>query len=96
MDESLREELLAMVAEDHCVRAKLVAEGTLYDGYHPRMQAVHERNARRLVEIIERPGRTLVGEDGARRDSGVAAGVPRGTHPIFRGPAATLRDAVRP
>jgi hypothetical protein len=31
-----------MVNEDHRVRAELAADGSLFDGYHPRMRAVHE------------------------------------------------------
>jgi hypothetical protein len=64
----LRDELLSMAAEDRRVRAELMAEGSLGDGYHPRVEEVHRRNAARLKEIIEHhgwPGRSLVGEDGA-------------------------------
>lgn len=66
--DALRAELLAMAAEDLRVRSELEAEGTLYDGYHPRMEAVHARNAARLGEILDVhgwPGRALVGDDGA-------------------------------
>ena len=68
MDAVLREKLLAMAAEDRRVRAELVAAGSLGDGYHPRMEEVHVRNAAALTRIIEGhgwPGRSLVGEDGA-------------------------------
>ena len=68
MNEALLAELLAMSAEDVRVRAELAADGSLFDGYHPRMQEVHERNARRLEEIVSKhgwPGRTLAGEDGS-------------------------------
>lgn len=68
MNEPLRNELLAMAAEDGRVRGELIAEGALGDGYHPRMREVHEKNAKHLIEIIEGhgwPGRSLVGEDGA-------------------------------
>ena len=54
--------------EDQAVRAELAADGSLFDGYHPRMEAVHRRNASRLSEAIDQhgwPGTTLVGEDGA-------------------------------
>lgn len=40
--------------------------GALFDGYHPRMREVHERNAGRLGAILEAhgwPGRSLAGED---------------------------------
>jgi hypothetical protein len=69
MNDALRDELLAMEAEDRRVRAELMAEGALGDGYHPRMAEVHNRNADRLSAIIEQhgwPGRGLVGEDAAR------------------------------
>jgi hypothetical protein len=64
----LRRELLALAAEDQRVRAELVAEGTLFDGYHPRMEAVHRSNAAHLAAAIDRhgwPGAGLVGSDGA-------------------------------
>lgn len=67
-DPSLREELLLMATEDQRVRAELAATGALFDGYHPRMELVHEQNAQRLTAIIEEhgwPGRSLVGSDGA-------------------------------
>ncbi len=53
---SLREGLLAMAAEDRRVRAELAADGSLFDGYHPRMAEVHRRNAARLTEILDRHG----------------------------------------
>lgn len=65
----LREELLALVAEDEAVRARLAGEGTLWGGYHPEMEAVHRKNAGRLRDIVGEigwPGRSAVGEDGAR------------------------------
>lgn len=64
----LREELLAMAGEDGAVRERLVADGSLFDGYNPLMAIVHRRNGDRLSEIVEAhgwPGRSLVGEDGA-------------------------------
>jgi hypothetical protein len=69
MNALLRDELVAMAEEDQRVRAELAADGSLFDGYHPTMQAVHDKNAARLSEVVEQhgwPGRTLVGEDGAR------------------------------
>lgn len=47
-DAALAAELLALEAEDLRVREELVRDGTLFDGYHPRMREVHERNAYRL------------------------------------------------
>jgi hypothetical protein len=57
-----------MAAEDQRVRAGLAADGSLFQGYHPAMQAVHDHNATRLTEILEQhgwPGRSLVGDDAA-------------------------------
>lgn len=65
--DDLRRELMALVDDDWRTREELAAEGSLFKGYHPRMEAVHRRNAARLREIIEAhgwPGRSLVGEDG--------------------------------
>jgi hypothetical protein len=65
---ALREELLAMAAEDQRVRAELAADGTLYDGYPARMELVHRRNAVRLAAIIDQhgwPSCPKVGSDGA-------------------------------
>lgn len=67
-DEPLRQHLLAMVAEESSVREELAADGSLFEGYHPRMQRIHARNAEELRRILQQagwPGRSLVGEDGA-------------------------------
>jgi hypothetical protein len=69
MDRALAEELLAMAREDLRVRERLARDGTLYDGYHRRMRAVHERNADRLAEVISVygwPGPALVGAEASR------------------------------
>jgi hypothetical protein len=69
MNAALRDELLALEAEDRRVRAELAAEGVLGDGYHPHMEDVHRRNAARLKEVIDAhgwPGNSLVGEEGAK------------------------------
>ena len=68
MNRRLRDELLAMKEHDLRARARLAEDGSLFQGYHPEMEAVHRRNAARLVEIINEfgwPGLSLVGEDGA-------------------------------
>jgi hypothetical protein len=68
MNATIREELLSMQAEDSGVREQLAREGLLGDGYEPRMEAVHQRNAARLEAIVAQhgwPGRTLAGDDGA-------------------------------
>ena len=57
-----------MAAEDQRVRAELAADGSLFDGYHPRMAEVHLRNGARLAAILDRhgwPAPGLVGADGA-------------------------------
>ena len=68
MNDGLRRELLALAGTDDDVRSELAADGSLFDGYHPRMEAVHRHNARRLREVIAEhgwPGARLVGADGA-------------------------------
>jgi hypothetical protein len=47
-----RGELLALAAEDRHVRTELVAQGTLFDGYHPRMEAVHRHNGAYLAAVV--------------------------------------------
>lgn len=69
MNDALREELLAMSAVDLRVRGELMQSGELGQGYAPRMEAVHRRNASRLREIMAEhgwPDRELVGEDGTK------------------------------
>jgi hypothetical protein len=66
--ETIRAALLEMVREDQAMRDELDREGTLFDGYHPRMEAVHRRNAEHLSGILAAhgwPGRSRVGEEGA-------------------------------
>jgi hypothetical protein len=68
MNTTLREELLAMQAEDVRVRDELAKDGLLAEGYAPRMEGVHRRNAERLESVVAEhgwPGRSLVGDDGA-------------------------------
>lgn len=69
MNDELRAELIQMDDYDQAVRAELAADGSLFEGYHPRMAAVHDANAARLREIIEKfgwPTESLVGADGAK------------------------------
>lgn len=54
--ETLTGELLAMAAADLALRDELVADGSLFDGYHPAMRALHEANADRLAAIIAAHG----------------------------------------
>lgn len=67
-DGCLKAELLSMAAEDLRVREELVGDGSLFEGYHPRMREVHERNAERLLAILDEhgwPGHSRVGEEAA-------------------------------
>lgn len=64
----LRRELLALASEDGRVRDELASDGSLFEGYHPRMEAVHRRNAARLTRVLDRygwPGTSLVDPEAA-------------------------------
>lgn len=63
-----RAELIAAARRDAETRARLVASGTLFDGYHPEMEAVHAENAallERAFNALGWPGRGKLGDDGA-------------------------------
>ncbi len=65
MNADLAKRLIEMQNLDLSVRTRLAADKSLYDGYHPEMQAVHEKNAAALSEIIDKygwPGVGMVGE----------------------------------
>ena len=69
LNPALRDELAAMAEEDQRMRAELAADGSLFDGHHPRTKAVHDKSAARLSEIIDIhgwPGQRLVGDRAAR------------------------------
>lgn len=58
-----------MERHDQAVRAELASVGSLFDGYHPRMEAVHRAHAERLRAIIQQfgwPTEALVAADGAK------------------------------
>ena len=64
----IRRELLAMSEDDLRVRADLASDGSLFEGYHPRMRAVHDAHAARLGAILDQwgwPAESQVGRDGA-------------------------------
>lgn len=64
--EALKAELLSMAGEDLRVREELLRDGSLFNGYHPRMREVHDRNAERLLAILEEhgwPDRSRAGEE---------------------------------
>ncbi len=61
----LARQLIEMAAHDGRVRQRLVEDGSLFDGYHPKMEAVHRANAEALGRLLDEhgwPGRNLVGE----------------------------------
>lgn len=63
---ALRNELLSMAAEDMRVREELARDGSLFEGYHPRMREIHGRNAARLHAVLEEqgwPARSCFGEE---------------------------------
>jgi hypothetical protein len=63
-----RVELLELATLDLRTREELVRTGELFDGYHPRMAAVHRANAERLRGIVEAmawPTASLVGSEAA-------------------------------
>jgi hypothetical protein len=102
MNDVIRHQLLAMVAEDRRVRTELAATGELYQGYAPRMEDVHRRNARDLLALVRDygwPSRSFVGEDGSHAAWLVlqhAIGEPeaqRGCLPLLRG-AAEVGEAT--
>jgi hypothetical protein len=67
LDPTLREELLALRAEDERTRARLAASGELFGGYAREMEVAHLANARRLDAILDRvgwPAASVAGEDG--------------------------------
>ncbi|HVV33175.1 MAG TPA: DUF6624 domain-containing protein [Vitreimonas sp.] len=67
-DDIWRDKLIAAVQRDYETRARLVREGTLYDGYNAEMEAVHLENARVLDDAIAAmgwPGRSKIGDEGA-------------------------------
>lgn len=67
MNEHLREELKTMAADDRQLRQELLDNEELGDGYAPRMEGLHRKNAARLKDIIIEygwPDCELVGDEG--------------------------------
>jgi hypothetical protein len=70
MNNELQQELLAMKEADLKIRQKLVDNGQLFNtryDYHPEMKEIHQKNNKRIREIIIQygwPGFSLVGKDG--------------------------------
>lgn len=68
IDEKLRSELLAMQSEDERLHTELSNAGALTGAYAPSLQALHEKNAVRLRQILSShgwPHEAIVGSDGA-------------------------------
>jgi hypothetical protein len=68
LNEQLRQDLLAMRAEDRRVRQELIDSGELGGSYVPRMEDVHRKNAARLrgfIELYAWPAVDIAGQDGA-------------------------------
>jgi hypothetical protein len=69
MNTPLSEELIKMAREDIDLRHELATDGSLFNSYHPQMKALHDRNAKRLDQIVERqgwPGKSTVGEEASQ------------------------------
>src|SRR5206468_9686495 len=67
--DAIRAELLEMARGDRALLKDLARDGSLFQGYHPRMEALHQRHATRLAALIDAhgwPGRSRVGEEGAQ------------------------------
>ena len=68
MDCRIADDLIAMAEHDRKVADELATSGALYEGYDPRMAAIHEKNALRLQAIIAQigwPMERLVGKRAA-------------------------------
>ena len=68
INETLRELLITLNGKDFELREQLLKQGTLYEGYDEKMEALHIENAEKLHTIIKEygwPGRSQVGKDGA-------------------------------
>jgi len=58
--------IIDAAAYDMQVRAELEASGTLYDGYHPTMREIHEKNAQLLEAFLEHYGWPIPSKFGAK------------------------------
>lgn len=68
MNAELAKHLIQMKNDDLALREKLLADKSLFDGYNPKMQACHEKNAAELSKIIKKhgwPTEDMVGDKGA-------------------------------
>jgi hypothetical protein len=101
-------ELCAMSRDDEAVREELARDGSLDDGYHPRMAAVHSRNAERLEAILDRhgwPDASRVGPQAAEaawlilqhaigRPSSMRRGLAQLGEAVSRGEASAVHQAM--
>jgi hypothetical protein len=65
----LSKQLLEMARKDEEVRNELVRQGTLFDGYHPEMEKIHNTNADSFEAILVEwgwPGRDEIGVEASR------------------------------
>lgn len=68
MNTSLANELIEMARQDIELRRQLATDHSLFNGYHPKMKALHDRNAERLSAIVFEhgwPGKSTVGAEAA-------------------------------
>lgn len=69
MNNRMREKLLEMRVSDERVREELAKTGELFDGYCPKTEAVHLKNAAALEKMLDENGgwlgKSVVGKDGA-------------------------------
>ncbi|MGG5207314.1 DUF6624 domain-containing protein [Chryseobacterium sp. MIQD13] len=66
MNEAFSKELIELAEKDLSVREKLSSEGKLSNGYHPEMELIHRKNAKRLREIIEKIGFPTISKVGEK------------------------------
>lgn len=68
MEQDIASKLIALADEDQAILKELHEHGELKrDEYHPKMRAVHERNAAYLKRVINRtgwPNREIAGDEG--------------------------------
>lgn len=94
--EELRRELVSLREEDQRVRQELLGGRELDGPYHPRMEAVHVRNASRLGELIAEhgwPAEEIAGSDGAEA-AWLIAQHAIGDPPLMRRALQLLRSAA--
>ncbi len=68
MDETLKDQLIALRQRDQTTRERLAATGILFDGCSEEMESIHAENAAALETIMEEvgwPGISVAGEEGS-------------------------------